>query len=389
LGAVKHTVSVVKALFMKNDKHAWGYDTWEPIATEDHNGKTGEFNPEEKYDRLSVESTQVGLVDFHYQGVDGKKLFFKIKDASICEVKPKDAGKNPIVLEIRAKELIFGETLVEARLGSLSGPIAAVIGVTVLKSAVYEANYIRVVDPDSQKTRLKINATPAIIQNALNRFYKSGVSTWKIGGPGKDIQCKYDIRRNGVLDLEPGVESEELKKINEVCTSKVLPIIHVHDLRWSFYLAADAGPKDTRINLKQYGEYLDYIGLNSYLLEDRNGKSTVIHVKAIHHATAEIELTGPLGIELKVSDKSALIWPLGGLSGNPTLITDVGSLDTLLIFAAHELGHSHAGFYDIAEVDNIMFGGASTGKNLRGRRLPMFYYPGRMESQWSQLAKKR
>jgi hypothetical protein len=162
----------------------------------------------------------------------------------------------------------------------------------------------------------------------------------------------------------------------------------VHDLKWSFYLAADAGAKDTKITLKKYGRFLDFIGQQLFTLEDKNGKTVDVFVESVDVKSGEVTLTGPLGVDLKVSDKAALNWPLGGLSGNPTLVSDVGSQTDLINYIAHELGHTICGFSDVVEIQNFMFGAFSQGESLRGRPIPKFYYPDKKEKQWSTMRGK-
>lgn len=385
LSPVKHTLSIVKVLFQKNEKHPWGYDEAGEISSIDHNENSIQFKSDEKADRIGIEANQIGLIDVHYQGIAGAKLFFTAKDPSTCTFKIKDANQNPIVLEIHAKKVNFKETRIEARIGSLSGPIAAEIDLTIMKKVTFEAEYFRVVDPGSAGTKLKTALTTAKLQEEMNRLYKPGAVEWKIHGAGKEISSKYDIIKNGSLDLEPGEDSEEYKQLVADCKSDHVPVIHVHDLRWSYFLAADAGKKDKKIKIKDYGGYLDFIGTNNYVLEDSAGNSVMIKIKSVDVAKAEFELEAPLGVDLKVADKAALIWPLGGLSGNPTLVSDVGGVNDLVIYIAHELGHTKAEFKDIVEIENIMFGGPSTGEGMRGRAIPMYYYPDKKEKQWSTI----
>src|SRR5262249_2038803 len=153
----------------------------------------------------------------------------------------------------------------------------------------------------------------------------------------------YDIIKNGALDLEPGITSAEEKKIIAACTSKRTRVIYVHDLRWSYYLAVDTKAADKKIKLKNYGKkYLGYIGKEDYKIKDKNGVSTTVTVKKVNTATGEIELTAAIGQVFKVADKAALLWPLGGLSGDPLFVGDQGSLDKIKNYVAHELGHQAA-----------------------------------------------
>jgi hypothetical protein len=266
---VTHTISVVKAMFMKNDTHAWGYDEYSEIPAKDQNWNKFKFKPDSKLDILSVQSGKTGLVDLHYKGSEGKDLFFKAKDDS----------------------------------------------------------------------------------------------------------ANYDMIKNGALDLELGTESVELKHLIAACQYKGTRVIHVHSLGWSYFLASDVGPSDTKIKLKSYGRYLDFVGTNNYVLEDTSGKSVTIKIKSVDRENATFELSQPLGVELKVANKAALLWPLGGLS-------------TLVGIVAHELGHSNAGLKDIAEISNIMHGVAEGNERIRGRDLPLFYHPDKLENQWAKMPRR-
>ncbi|MDB5047249.1 MAG: hypothetical protein JWO30_320 [Fibrobacteres bacterium] len=386
LGPVNHSISVVRVVFSVHKDHPWGYDEAGELVCEDLNGSLFNFKTDSTLDRISVEKGKTGMVNVYYEGVAGRKLFFKAKDASMYNLVVENQSTNPIVLRIEAKDCTFKESGIEARVGGLSGPVVAEIDVTVMKPVQYEATYYRIIDPSSPKTKLTTKASPKEIQHALNRLYHPAVAWWKIHGTARDIECRYDSLKNGVLNLEPGLHSAELEKIKTALGIKGgIPLVHVHELSWTYFLAKDAGRWDSKITLKKYGSYLDFIGNIRYKLEDATGKVVFITVKSVDNTTGELELSAPLGFDLKVSDKAALIWPLGGLSGNPTLISDAGNLNELIIYAAHELGHTYAKFEDIAEVDNVMFGGGSLGEGLRGRALPLFYHPERKESQWGKM----
>lgn len=380
-----HTLAAVRALFMRNEEHPWGYDEYSEIEAKDQNGTRFRFKPDSKLDVVSIRKGKTGKVDVHYTGAEGKDLFFKPLDASALDCRPGDATKNPIVLELEGKSGKYKETRLQVLYGGESGPVLAEIDVAVITAVQYRAKYFRVEDPDSPGTGLKVAATTAQFQDALKRIFNPGAAEWIIEGEPGTVKSKYDIIKNGALDIEPGADSAELKQLMADCKYKGTRIVHVHALRWSYFLAADAGPKDTRIKLKDYGRYLDFVGTNEYVLEDTSGKSVRVKIKSADRAKAEFELAAPLGVALKTSDKAALLWPLGGLSGDPTLVSDFGGLKTLIGIVAHELGHSNAGLKDIAEIKNIMHGVAEGNEGLRGRDLPLFYHPDRKEKQWAKM----
>ena len=247
----------------------------------------------------------------------------------------------------------------------------------------YAATYIRVEDPGNAKTKLTTAMTIAKLESEINRLYKPGAGTWKIKGVDATTEIGYDIIKNGSLDLEPQIESEEWKKVLEKCDLTQHTLVHVHDLRWSYFLTKDVKATDTVLHIKDYGGSLAFIGNNNYSIEDGAGNSAGIKVKSLDKAKLEITLDAAIGTAFKLTDKPALIWPLGGLGGNPTVISDVGTPADLIIYAAHELGHAQCGFKDIVERAAIMFGGSETGENLRYRPIEKYYYAGESESQWT------
>jgi hypothetical protein len=112
----------------------------------------------------------------------------------------------------------------------------------------------------------------------------------------------------------------------------------------------------------------------------------------VDELTADITLSAPIGETFLVSDKSAIIFPLAGLSGDPTLISesDIGSITELYNVIAHELGHTCGNLKDVSETGNIMYGIAQSGVpplTFRRRGVELYYDPSKKEEQW--LAVKR
>jgi len=164
--------------------------------------------------------------------------------------------------------------------------------------------------------------------------------------------------------------------------------------RWCYYLEADVKKSDTVIQLKKYNKtYIEYFGAKSYTLEDDKGNGVVVSIKSVDGTNAKITLNAVVGKDFKTSDKVALLFPLAGLSGDPTLISEsvIGSKTELLNVIAHELGHTCGGLYDLCEKGNIMYGiaqGAAPPLNLRRRKISKYYTPTNQEEQWIALKRR-
>jgi hypothetical protein len=372
-----------KAKFALHTPHPYGYDPAKDMASEDQNGREFVAKGEPKLDYLSVESGKAGLVELSYEGVSGADIFFKLDKPGLAEIKVVDVAANPLILEIKAKaEEKFAETKLKACFGSADGTVGAELGLVVLGPLAYSATYIRVEDPGNPETKLTTAMTCAKLQAEINRLYKPGVASWTIEGTDSITEIGYDIIKNGSLDLEPGMDSEEWLKILDKCDEEKHTLVHVHDLRWSYFLTKGTKAEDTVLHIKDYGGSLVFIGNIGYTIEDGAGNSASIKVKSVDKAKLEVTLEDPIGVEFKLTDKPALIWPLGGLGGNPTVISDVGSPENLIIYAAHELGHAQCGYKDLVEKAAIMYGGSDTGEVLRYRPIERYYHPGESESQW-------
>lgn len=157
-------------------------------------------------------------------------------------------SQDPIVLEVQAKTADYKETKIEVRYGEEGGPIVAEMNIVVMAPLIYKAKYFRVEDPGSPGTALKVKATKAKFEESLERIYRPGIAKWQIDQEPDTVKSKYDIIKNGSLDIEPGIVSEELTRLKADCKYDGTRIIHVHNLRWSYYLAADAGPRTPKSN---------------------------------------------------------------------------------------------------------------------------------------------
>ena len=379
--AVTHKLGVADVIFSKEATHPWGYDPYEEISCRDNTGNTSKPKPDPKHDIISVKKSSTGKVKVEIKGAQPTDVFFKSKSDSIAKPKVKQPGSASEVLEVDGGAIDKNDTVLEARLVSETGPVVAELGIVVLKQVVYQAEFFRVKDSTSTKSKLNASPKAADLQTECNKYYLPGVSDWQISGGATELDIAYDKNKNGIVDMEPGATPEEEKKIIDTCTSSKTRVIYVHDLRWNYYLAADSKSTDTKITVKNYGTtYLGYISsTGTYSIEDNKGNTASVTITAVNTATGELTLSAAIGQAFKMSDKAALIWPLGGRGGNPLWVSDVGDIAN---YVSHELGHTMAGLLDLCELDNIMYGGPTTGSKLRQRPIPKYYTPASSEEQW-------
>ena len=382
---VTHNIGVADVVFSKEATHAWGYDAYEDIPCQDGDGKAiaPVPKPDPKYDFLSVKKSSTGKVKADITGCVPEDVFYVSVKDSIAKPAVNQPGAASEILEVNGGIGGKNETVIEARLISAKGPLVARLGVMVLSQLVYKAEFFRVKDSTSASTALSATPAAADLTTECNKYYSAGVSDWQITGGTSELDIPYDIIKNGALDLEPGVVTSEQKKIMDTCKSSKTRVVYVHDLHWSYYLAADAASTDATLTIKNYGTtYLGYIGKKAYTIQDSKGNTASVTVTAVNTSTGVVTLSAAIGTAFKKADKAALIWPLGGLSGDPLWVKDVSDIPN---YVAHELGHTLAELGDIAEVDNIMFGGSNTGSKLRRRALPLYYTPATNEEQWKKM----
>jgi len=384
LSPVSHGLGVAQVTFSSEPAHPWGYDAYGEMKSLDSDNNETKPKPEPKMDFVAVQRNKVGKVKVTLGGAAPADIFFKSTKTAAFLPKVEQPTSASYVLEIDGKDP--GEGELEAHLGSTGGPLLAKIGVVVLKELSYKAELFRVKDSKSASTALKQTFTGADVTPKANKYYQLGVAELDVSGGAAEVDIEYDLIKNGALDLEPGKTTDEQKKIMAKCTSTRSRVVYVHDLHWSYYLASDAGKDDTHLTIKNYGTaYLGYIGKKAYRIEDGAGHSATVTVKSVNTSTGRVELTAKIGTDFKASDKAALIWPLGGLSGDPLWVKDVGSVDDLANYIAHELGHQLAGLSDVCEVDNFMHGGSNTGSKLRHRKIAQYYKPTATEEQWKKM----
>ena len=384
-------LTILDLIFSEETTHLGGFDKFETITSEDQNSTAVTEGKDEEYSFLSIEKSKTGKVKYEVKGVGKEDIYFTSDDESVAKPKVEQPASNSGTLEIEALAKDKSETILSARYESKTGPVIAKLGLVVLKKMSYEAEFFRVKDGASNGTSLSLGSvTGAKLSTKVKEYYKQAISELKITGGGSEKNIDYDSNvkstNNGALDLEPGEESEEAKLVLAGCVSTKTKLVYVHELRWSYYLRANAAAGSSTIKIKDYGEtYLGYIGTNQYKIENVDGTSETVTVSAIDKTNGNITISGTLTNAFTTAKKSALIWPLGGLSGNPVWVSDVGTEDDLANYAAHELGHQLVDWVDVCEKDNVMFGGSTTGSKLRHRKLKKYYDTSGTQEQWKSM----
>jgi hypothetical protein len=384
-----------KVTFSEDKNHSGGYDVNETINGEDQNGTATAEIPATKYDFVSIEKGSTGTISFVIKDGAKEEVFFTSDKEDVAVPLSGQPDADSGILKIQAKDNEKAETVICARYKSKSGEILAKVGVVVLKKISYEAELFRIKDGKSAGTALSLNSvTGNSITEKVKQYYKQAISEMIVAGGTSEVDSDYDTNavsvKNGSVDLEPGVESEEQKIIKKISgKSAKTAIVYVHNLRWSYFLREDALKDSNTIKLKNYGStYLGYIGTNQYTIANEDGTTEVVTVKSINTSTGDMVIDGKLNHTFTTAKKSVLIWPLGGLSGNPVWVSDVGTEDDLANYCAHELGHELAKWKDVCETDNVMFGGSTTGKKFRHRPLKNYYDTSKTSTQWTSMNKR-
>lgn len=386
--ALIHRMGVVEILFEEDSSDTGGYDKYEIIPLTMQDNSTSNFDPPEKYDFMSVKKSSTGKVTVKYKGAVKEDIFFVPVDAAIAKPK-KDSpdGASPYTMEVDGQAKDQDETIFEARIESKTGKVVNKLGVVVLKQVDLQAEYFRVHDSTRPATALSRTVTGTQITDYLKKCYGAAIATLTVAEGGlKDLN--YDTSpTNDALDLEPGVTSAEEMIIMAGCISTKARIVCVKKLVWSYYLDANALSGATTMTIKNYGShYLGFIGRGKRYKLGSNAHSQTVTISTIDTSTGVVTFTPALTAALNTADKAALIWPLGGLSGNPAWLQDTTSDQELKECVGHELGHELGGFLDICEKANLMWSSADCQKpRLRHRELERYYPGSGGDKQWTTI----
>jgi len=383
--ALVHKVGVVEIVFEEDTTYNGGYDKYEVINFRRQNGSAATFDPPEKYDFVSVKKSSDGKVKARWKGAEKEDIFFVPVDASIAKAKKESPDTtSPFSLEIEGQAKDKNETILEGRIESKTGKVVSKLGVVVLKQVDKEAEFFRVSDSTSAGTTLSHATTGAAITSRCELGYGGAIATLTVADGG-DIDCNYDTSpTNGKLDMEPGITSTEQTVIIGACVSSKSRVVYVKQLQWSYKFRAGAGAGDTTLPIKAYhSAYLGYIGVgNSYKIADGTNSETVV-IQAVNTTTGDVTITAPLTHAYTIAAGAALIWPLGGLSGNPAWLQEGQGESVLMDVVGHELGHELFSFKDVCEVANMMYGvNDRTSLRLRHREIDKLYPGSGGEKQW-------
>lgn len=390
LAPVKHAFRLATVSFAKDAGHRWGYDKTEQLPCKDKDYNSWSLDPSEKIDFMSIPKAETSTVTAKLDGLDPASVFFTSSSPDICAPVSAQPTSDPFTLTLRAGNQDVGQARIQARVGSASGPVAAEIGVVVLKPLAYEAEYFRVVDSTSPATALVNAGSGNEVSSVLDSIYSQGVASMRLVGGDREQNVRYDLIVNGAVDMEPGTVTEEQRRIIAACPSGRPRVVVVQDLRWRYVLAEDAQQGATQLRLVRYDSaYLTYLGQREYQLADAGGEVTVTLASAVDPVTGLVLLAAPLARGFSVVNQSALIFNLAGLSGDPIWIKDsLGSRDIVNKVIAHELGHQCAGWIDLVDVGALMHGVAEGGAGIRHRAIDWFYNSARekkTEAQWTAM----
>lgn len=396
LAPVQHKIGVCKVTYAQSANHTWGYDVYEEIAGEENdidpatnsNKKTKE-KPDPKMDCISVKKGETGKVTVKLQGVLPADVFFVSRKVGVFEPGAKQPDANPYELDLKGKAVRKAEGDLEARVNSDKGPSAGELRVVVLKEASYKVQWFSVRDSKSAGTSLttKVHGRNDVEQD-LNRVWAQGVAKWDVMGDDSIKDVRYDLDNDGVLGLEPGTTSKEEKALKKACKSTRNRAIYIHDVQYNYYLGKSAGKDDTKITLKNYDAYyINFLANNgTYTVRDGKGNSKQVVIKSKDPARHELELTTKIGQDFDIADTPYLIFPLGGLSGNPLWVSELSPKQEIVNYAVHELGHELCGLNDLCEKKNMMFGGGGTfGRKVRHRKLKKYYDTSKTQEQWTDM----
>jgi hypothetical protein len=370
----QYKLTVIKLDFAKGATVGWGFDEY------------AASQPDPKHHYVSIRKSSAAQVLLNSTPAGAKfHVALTSQDKATALVAPLTTANSPEIVTISGQSKDKATTFIDARFPDDSGEIVARIGAGVYKQhSATNVKAFSVKDSTSAGTALGQNVSAADIQTYTNDIFKQGVMDVTIAGSAGETDIAYDDNKNGILDLEPGTVSSEEQKVRNGAAYAGTRLIYVHELRWNYYLAANAPAGSNTITLSNYGGYFDYIVPgSSYTLQD-GATSEVITVQSVNSAARQVTLTAGL-THAYSSGTGALIWPLGGLSGNPTYAYDGGSADLIKNVFAHEIGHTFGTLHDVSDGNNVMYHTAGIRKELRHRPQTKYYGGGGLEEQWNTL----
>ncbi len=372
----------------------YGYDAFALIDLQTVSGGAitkKKFGP--LYDFVSVMKSDSTKVVAKINGVQPQYIQFVSTDTGTFTVSPTTGSVAPQTLTITAAAKDKEKDDLEAR--DPCGIRFQRVGVCVYKQKTDNYTLFNVKHNTAGKTDISFpTLAPNASETYANTRLKQAVINVDIEGTGAATASTYDKNSNGILDLAgPGYsKSDEQTQIEADCTAAGrIRIIYVHDVRWNYYLTADAAAGTDQVQLSS----TTYITVTSTYQLEQGATSEQITVTAINTATNTLTVTGAgaggkLANSFTVAGKAALIWPLGGLSSDgtsPIFVEDAGSQAAVQAIMTHEIGHTTGNFRDLTARGHVMFFGTwGFGDALRYRDLPLKYSTGN-EKQWDRVSR--
>jgi hypothetical protein len=385
LAPVTIGVTVIRVTFSQSTTQRYGYDNMDNAAGVLHH--------------VSVKRNGNTTVHVDVQGGGtGDDLQFTSDDTSIAEPVAPAAGTGAAFeLTINGKDRRKHETSIKAKC-RCTNTTCAEIKANVYEEKAVTARVIKVYDSTSAGTTLafpRFDVPAAATQ--INTTYKSPVATLTLtdfSATGDAVDVRYDLDGTGKLTLEAGGGGPEIAAIQAAFTGGGQKVIIVKDMMYIFYLETAARAGDRTITLKaSYGGNLDFITLSSNP-DYPSGNypigpgATQENVLLDSRAANVFTLHAPLANDHPVTH--GLIFPAGGLGGNPIIMPEAATEDLQRWVIGHECGHSLLDFADLKTVtDNLMYySTAWTDHKLRFKDQPRFYNPpGGNESQWELISR--
>jgi hypothetical protein len=391
-----HKIGVVKIEFSKDANYKGGYDKYEDMPFGYTTGTAdASVKVDPKYDFVSIEKSTEGKVKVKYEGADAADIFFTAVDSAKAKPKTENPTASPFDLVITGGNINKGETVIEARVESKTGPIVAKLGAAVFLKVTVEAEFYAVRDSLSVPTAVSQHAvTKAQLNGFLNNSYPSAIAELKITAC-HDEDVNYDTSpQNGILDLLATGASTEETEIMTACNFDLTKqnIVCVKNLQWLFLLGANLTLKKTGTSVITLTSTPKFLTVNGWFyLEDKNGQKTAIVVDSFNEPAKTVTVHPYFALAadqaFTTANQSRILYPLNGLSGNPVWVKDQTGVEPLANVIGHEIGHVKFGFKDICEKANLMYYTAVGGGNwgLRHRKVSVAYDPFGDEEQWNTI----
>ena len=391
-------IGVVKIEFSKDSTYTGGYDKYEDMPFGYTTGAAdASVKVDPKYDFVSIEKSKEGKVKAKYEGADAADIFFTADDPSKAAPKTENPTASPFDLVLDGKGIDKGETVIEGRVQSKTGPIVAKLGAVVFKKFTVEAEFYAVHDSLSPPTAVSQAAvTKEQLNGFLDKAYPAAIAQLKVTACHNQNVNFDTAPKNGILDLWATGASTEETKVRTDCAFDMgkQNIVCVKNLQWIFNLASDFTLKKTGTSVLTITSTPKFLTVgNWYYIEDKNGLKSAIVIDSFDEGaktvTVHVHPSVPIASDqaFTAANQSRILFPLNGLSGNPVWVKDQTGVEALANVIGHEIGHIKFGFKDICEKANLMYYMAVGGGNwdLRHRDIAVAYSPFGNEKQWNTI----